>query len=176
MIHHSVKFKRTVIAATLMDQHAISLANASPQPTAVAQPIIAPPELLLGKIASSMQRIEQKNNTEDVVALAIALSKVIVEKLIGSSADLQEQRLYRIIQETQFGSENAIGVHLHPNNMGFVSTQLKAHPNGAKVNLVADESIEIGECRVEFKDYDFISSIEHQLDQIENHIAELNDE
>lgn len=176
MIHHSVKFRRKLIAATLLDQNAVSLVDASKQATVVAEPVLAPPEVLLGKIASAMQRIEQQNNNDDVVALAIALSRVIVEKLIGSSADLQEQRLYRIIQETQFGAENVVGVHLHPNNIGFVSTQLKADPNGSKVNLVPDESIAVGECRVEFKDYDLISSIEQQLDQIEKHIAELNDE
>ena len=176
MIHHSEKFRRKLIAATLLDQNAVSLVDASKQATVVAEPVSVPPEVLLGKIASAMQRIEQQNNNDDVVALAIALSRVIVEKLIGSSADLQEQRLYRIIQETQFGAENAVGVHLHPNNIGFVSTQLKADPNGSKVNLVPDESIAVGECRVEFKDYDLISSIEQQLDQIEKHIAELNDE
>lgn len=174
MFHHTVKFKRAVTAATLFDQNAVNAAIAAAEPPPVPDPIS--PELLLEKIASAMQRIEKQDNTDDVVALAIALSRVIVEKLVGTSADLQDQRLYRIIQETQFGSENAVGVHLHPSNMSFVSSQLKAHPNGAKVNLVADTSIAIGECRVEFEGYDLISNIEHQLDQIENHIAELNDE
>lgn len=174
MIQHTVKLKRAITGVTLVEQDGDDSTVATIQPT--VEPAPAPPELLLGKIASAMERIEQKDNTQNVIALAIELSRVIVEKMIGGSAELQQQRLYQIIRETEFGPETAVGIHLHPSNLGFVSSQLKTQPKGAEVNLIADESIGIGECRVEFKDYDYISSIEHQLEHIENQLSELNDE
>ena len=66
MFHHTVKFKRAVTAATLLDQNAVNAAIAAAEPPPVPDPIS--PELLLEKIASAMQRIEKQDNTDDVVA------------------------------------------------------------------------------------------------------------
>jgi flagellar biosynthesis/type III secretory pathway protein FliH len=144
-------------------------AAANPQPDEI------PPIEILNKIASRVDQLGSKTN-EEVAALAISLARIIVEQLIGSSAEMPEQRLTQILQETMAAPQPAVGVYVNSSNLDFVSRQLEENSSSSGLKLAVDNSIAVGECRVEYESYDLISNIENQLDEIESHLAEIIDE
>jgi flagellar biosynthesis/type III secretory pathway protein FliH len=170
----SVKFDSKPSSFVLVDSSETVVETAAPLEQVAASPSVSPTELL-EKISS---KIDQLNNRTDdeVVALAISLARVMVEKLVGCGTDLCEKRLANILDETLAGPDQAIGVYVNAGNFESVTTQFGQKMQSQGVNIVADNSVAFGECLVRFEEYDLVSKIEQQLDDIESHLEELTHE
>ena len=173
MIRHVVKFASRPRDIVLLEPQA-----AEPVPEVVPEVPAAPPVPtgeILSKIADGVQQIGVRSN-EEVLSLAVPLARMIVERLVGTSAELTDDRLRCVLDDAINRPESPVGIYLNSQNVDFVSNHLKENPACQGVQLLVDNTVQLGECRVEFKDYDLVSNIESQLDEIEAHLAELINE
>ncbi len=132
---------------------------------------------LLSRIAEKLANVKLKTDpvAQELGSLAIALAKMMIEKLVGSSDELQAKRLSLVLLEALSRPEPAIGVYVHPTNLAATKTQLQSNNELRELQLLADESLTPGECRVDFDTHSLVSSLEQQLDEIEARLLELID-
>ena len=173
MIRHVVKFPTRPREIVLLEpQVAVAAAEVIPE---IPKTPVVPTGEILGKIAAGVQQIGVRTN-EEVLSLAVPLARMIVEKLIGTSAELTDDRLRCVLDDAIKRPESPVGVYLNSKNLDLVSNHLQQNPACQGLQLLVDDTVQLGECRVEFQDYDLVSNIESQLDEIEAHLAELINE
>lgn len=134
--------------------------------------------VVLTKIAEALQNIELKLEpiAKELSAIAIGLAKMMVEKMVGESDELQAKRLSLVLLKTLSQAEPVLGIYLNPHNLHAVEKQSDWDSGSHKVELLADDNVPKGECRVEFDSHDLVSSLECQLDEVEARLQELLDE
>lgn len=170
----TVKFDSRPSSFVLLDSGEI----VSPEPMPVEEVAPLPSvssEEILEKISSQIAGLNSRTD-EEVIELAVSLARTIVEKLVGSTPELCEKRLANILEDSLAGPDQAVGVHVNADNFEFITTQFGEKIQSQGVKLVADTSVAVGECLVRFEEYDLVSKIERQLDDIESHLQELSDE
>ena len=101
---------------------------------------------------------------------------VYLENLIGESQELKEKRLTNILSEALSRQETPVGVFVNPINLESIKKKINQDSDAEEVNFQSDDSIEPGECRVEFDAYDLLSRMETQLDEIQAGLTEIIDE
>jgi flagellar biosynthesis/type III secretory pathway protein FliH len=179
MVEHHVQFDRQVKNCRFMDRSEPVTRTVNPVAAEVATAAVNERmNGLLENIATGIDSIDLKTSefADEVVSLSISLSRIIVEKLVGESQELKEKRLTNILSEALARPEAPVGVYLNPINLECIKKQLSKDTNTEEINFQIDDSIEPGECRVEFDTYELLSRMETQLDEIQAGLTEIIDE
>lgn len=179
MVEHHVQFGRQVKSCRFIDRstpatHAVNQVATEAASAAVNERMNG----LLENIATGIDSIDLKTAefADEVVSLSISLSRIIVENLIGESQELKEKRLTKILSEALSRQETPVGVFVNPINLESIKKKINQDSDAEEVNFQSDDSIEPGECRVEFDAYDLLSRMETQLDEIQAGLTEIIDE
>lgn len=170
----TVKFDSKPTSFVLLNANEVVVEK--PAPVAEVAPSPAETSVaILEKISSKIQQLNRRTDDE-VVELAISLARVMVEKLVGNTPELCNQRLENILEETLSGPDQAIGVRVNAENYELITSQFSGSMQSQGLQIVADNSVAPGECMVRFEEYDLVSKIEKQLDDIQAHLEELSNE
>lgn len=184
MNQHTVKFERRLSGARLIAEGDVSASSSSAEPTgnaglgmdpAAEPPTPDPTPELLRQIADGISNIQTRTESvaRELGSLSIALARVMVQKLVGYSEELQEKRLSGILMESLSRPQQAIGIYLNPKNLPAIESCLRQQESCQEIILSADASVAVGECRVEFDAHELVSSLENQLDEIEARLSEI---
>jgi flagellar biosynthesis/type III secretory pathway protein FliH len=179
MIEHHVQFGRQVKNCRFIDRSAPATHTVNPVTAEVASAAVNERmNGLLENIATGIDSIDLKTAefADEVVSLSISLSRIIVENLIGESPELKEKRLTKILSEALSRPETPVGVYVNPINLDSIKKKITEDTNTEEITFQIDNSIEPGECRVEFDTYELLSRMETQLDEIQAGLTEIIDE
>ncbi len=179
MIEHHVQFNRQIKNCRFTDRSAPVTPAVNPITAEVASTAINERmNGLLENIATGIDSIDLKTSefADEVVSLSISLSRIIVENLVGESQELKEKRLTKILSEALARPETPVGVYVNPINLESIKKKISEDTNAEEISFQIDDSIEPGECRVEFDTYELLSQMETQLDEIQAGLTEIIDE
>jgi flagellar biosynthesis/type III secretory pathway protein FliH len=195
MIIHRVKFDRPFTNANLVDvlmssELAVDGKVDAADGTSQAEPGASPIgqagqtaekkgeseaiEKLLAGISAGINDVNSQTGlwVDEIRSLSLCLTKMIVNRVVGSSETMRIQRLEHLLGEALSRPETPIAAFVHPDDYSMLSEFLKS----VELNVQADASVGAGECRVEFSSHELVSSLQRQLDQIEDRLLEvLND-
>lgn len=137
-------------------------------------------EELLTQISSDVKQLQGQHteNLQRLKTMSVELAIMMVRKIVGSSADIQTQRMVQLLGEALNRTEPAVGIHLHPQDLTKLEfiTAKNASLDLQTLNVVADESIEAGECRIDYATYELTSSLAQQIEEIEQRLMEVVNE
>ncbi|MDG1512213.1 MAG: FliH/SctL family protein [Mariniblastus sp.] len=179
MIEHHVQFDRQVKNCRFLDRSEPVTRTVNPVTAEAASAAVNERMTgLLENIATGIDSIDLKTAefADEVVSLSISLSRIIVENLVGESQELKEKRLTKILSEALARPETPVGVYVNPINLDCIKNKISEETRTEEINLQIDDSIEPGECRVEFDTYELLSRMETQLDEIQAGLTEIIDE
>jgi flagellar biosynthesis/type III secretory pathway protein FliH len=89
--------------------------------------------------------------------------------MIGSSDILRIERVEKLLSESLDRAQTPVAAFVHPDDF----LQLGEYLESLELDVRSDASVESGECRVEFPSYDLVSSLSHQMQQIEDGLREV---
>lgn len=189
MIKHCVTFERPLKNAVLAtDGSQCSSANskknnrrpliasASQSNDATnAHDSIAPvldPSLLI-EISEQISEFNQQadGQIQDMKKLAIQLAIIVVEEIIGSSNGIRLERLERLLDEACHRNESIVAVYVSPTDHDGLSTRISENPE-VNIAIRSDDTVQDGECRVEYVAHELVSSLEHQLSEMRHRLVE----
>ena len=77
---------------------------------------------ILRTIATEIEALEQQAvaTRQELLRTSVSLSRMIVEQLVGSSSNLQEQRLTHLVEQALNRSSEAVEVHLNQANLAVI--------------------------------------------------------
>ena len=98
----------------------------------------------------------------------------VVEKIVGSAESLRAERLENLLSAAFSRTDPVVCIHLNSQDIPQIENYLNNNsaPN-PDITLVVDETIEAGECRVDFAAYELASDLAHQLEAIEQRLLEV---
>ncbi len=187
MVTHRISFDRPLRQVTLVTDQAAQVTGppatdqVADQPSS-DQPLEQPADsrheavvALLDNIETSVAAMQSRATAtrEQLLQTTVALSRMVVSRLIGESAELQQQRLLALVTDALKRSEDTIDLHLNQADMTTIQQQLASRQQLQHVKLIADNAIPVGECRVSLDGYDLVSNLEQQLDDIDAMLREL---
>ena len=187
MVTHQISFDRPLRQVTLVTNQAAQ-APGSPATHNVAdqrsnhqllEQAVDPKHetvvALLDNIESSVAAMQSRATAtrEQLLQTTVALSRMVVSRLIGETAELQQQRLLALVTDAMKRSDDTIDLHLNQADMTTIQQQLASRQQLQQVKLIADNAIPVGECRVSLDGYDLVSNLEQQLDDIDAMLREL---
>ncbi len=126
---------------------------------------------LLGEIAGGVSRLETQTGhwKHEIQALSIGLATMIVTEMIGSSDTMRIERVEKLLSDSLDRAQVPVAAFVHPDDF----LQLGEYLESLELDVRSDASLETGECRVEFPSYDLVSSLSHQMQQIEDGLREV---
>jgi flagellar biosynthesis/type III secretory pathway protein FliH len=137
-------------------------------------------EELLTQISSDVKQLQGRHteNLQRLKTMSVELAIMMVRKIVGSSEDIQTQRMEQLLVEALNRTEPAVGIHLHPQDLTRLEfiTAKNASLGLRTLNVVADESIEAGECRIDYATYELTSSLAQQIEEFEHRLMEVVNE
>ena len=102
---------------------------------------------------------------------------MIVEKLIGTSQNLTDDRLRCVLDDAISRPESPVGIYLNPQNVDFVSGHLQDKPCWSRTcNCWLMIQFNWANAGLSFKTTIWFQTSSRQLDEIEAHLAELINE
>ena len=181
MINHCVQFDHPLSNAEL-----VSSVNAPPKSRdqqATIQPSGSTPidsssseaiEELLADISLGIEKLHSRHSdvVRELQAFSVRLAVRVVEKLVGSAESIQTQRLELLLSEAINRTEPALCIYLSSEDVPKLECWLanNSHPN---LQVLPDDEVEAGECRVDFAAYELTSNVAKHVEEMEHRLLEV---
>jgi flagellar biosynthesis/type III secretory pathway protein FliH len=141
-------------------------------------------EAALAAIDEQLQEIEQRRRESLVemqqaaVELAVSIAARLVHEKIRADDFAVEDLVGALLQRCE--TSGPVEIHLHPADLELFErrTQGQTRPGikHGSYTLVADGSLERGDCRVDAGDFGILSKLELQLSEMRQHLLECLDD
>ena len=176
----SAQFDRTLLDASVMADGSFDLRDkAVTQNVCKSQNAELDSErigALLENIHSAIESLNVQSNevAREARLFAIRLASTIVKTVFGNSDDEKIQRIEHLLSEAMDATEPVLKVFVNGVDRNKLESVDAISKSG--ILLECDESIQAGECRVEFATHELVSDLEEQLASIEQHLLDAADE
>ena len=185
MINHCVQFDRKPSGADIVSAP-VEAAPATVLDQDPMNPVLdaAPPvqqssmavEKLLAEISQGIASLHSRHSeiAGELQIFSVRLAIKVVEKIIGNAESIQTQRLEHLLAEAIAKSEPAVCIYLNPADQPKLESCLETiSSTHRELNVLTDEALEAGECRVDFGSYDLTSNLVQQVDEMEHRLLEV---
>ncbi len=185
---HILKFDRPLSDVAV---HGDSLGNSSEHIDSAIESVAAPDmaeelekasldaarvEALLERIGSAIENlnIQSDDLAKEARAFAIRLAASIVKNVFGNSDEAKFQRLEHLLSGVMNHSEPIVRVFVNDVDKSKLESSEAVSDSAFPIEL--DESVQAGECRIEFSTHELVSDLESQLIGIEQNLLDVVDE
>ena len=131
---------------------------------------------ILDSLNASLRGVEQKQaqSNKQLALEAVRIASIIMQRIIGSSDAIREERLEQLIGEALDRPDSPTKLQVNPLDHAKIEDLLSSSSSQHKqLELVANEKIAQGECRCEFSGYTMTSDLSKQIATIENRLLEV---
>lgn len=136
----------------------------------------------LASIAAELNRLNLQSGetVEKFSELAIKLAATMTRVALRSNSSLVTERLAALLDEATQNSEPIINFYVEPGQLEPLQerfNELKSQLDSEKRNfeIVSDADLGPGDCRVEYSAYEFVGSLEQQINDLEHRMKEALD-
>jgi hypothetical protein len=123
--------------------------------------------------AQQRQRLVEMQRVAIEVAVAVA-SRLVHQRL--EAGDFSVDGLVRQVAE-RLEAKDALTIHLHPADLSLLEKQAgdcrRLLPGDGNLKLIADASLNRGDCRAETGDMSLVLKVDQQLDEMRKHLLDI---
>lgn len=174
MQNHQVQLNR--LLASVSSNHNVTFVAAVDENGIGAVDATSQPDVVLGLVTSISEqliRIEQQLAQQDADMKSAAATYALqgLKTLMQQDEPLLVSRVERYIELAlqQTDPDQLSTVYVHPAVRDLITDQLKTSL-GSKLKIATEDSLAIGDCRVELNDNGLIASLDHQLQMMEHRL------
>jgi hypothetical protein len=138
-------------------------------------------------LASIGERLEHLEQTRqqcqgEMQQAVVELSISIASRLVHQRLEAGDFGVEELVQQmlARFDPQESVKIHLHPDDLQLLQQLMEQNDppwkGRASPEMIADESIERGDCRIDSAEAGLLSKIDLQLSEIRQHLLECLDD